>query len=236
MLSRRAFCACASLALAPSLVSRPARAGEAACAVMTQTRQQGISPDDAIARLAEGNARFVAGKTVNCDLMAQVKDTASGQAPFAAIVGCIDSRVPPELVFDQRIGDVFCARVAGNFVSTDFLGSLEFATKLSGARAIVVLGHSSCGAIKGAIDRVKLGHLTSTLAHIDPAVKATKAIGPRNAKNKDFVQAVAENNVKAGVAALTARSRILRNLVADGQLRVAGAMHDLATGRVTFLT
>lgn len=236
MLSRRAFCACTSLAFAPSLLTRPALAGDAACAVMTRTKQQGVSPDDAIARLAEGNARFIAGKTVNCDLMAQVRDTASGQAPFAAIVGCIDSRVPPELVFDQRIGDVFCARVAGNSVSTDFLGSLEFATKVSGARAIVVLGHSDCGAIKGAIDRVRLGHLTSTLAHIDPAVKATKTAGARNAKNKDFVQAVAENNVRLGVAALTARSRTLKSLVAAGQLRVAGAMHDLATGRVTFLT
>lgn len=236
MLSRRAFCACTSLAFVPSLAAQSARAEDAACAVMTRTRQQSVSPDDAIARLKEGNARFVAGKTVNCDLMAQVKDTASGQAPFAAIVGCIDSRVPPELVFDQRIGDVFCARVAGNFVSTDFLGSLEFAARVAGARAIVVLGHSDCGAIKGAIDRVRLGHLTATLAHIDPAVKATKTAGARNAKNAAFVQAVAENNVRAGVAAVTARSRILKDLVAAGQLRVAGAMHDLATGRVVFLT
>jgi carbonic anhydrase len=236
MLSRRAFCACASLAFAPSLVSRPARAEDAACAVMTRPRQQGVSPDDAIARLKEGNARFVAGKTINCDLLAQVRDTAAGQAPFAAIIGCMDSRVPPELVFDQRIGDVFCVRVAGNFVSTDFLGSLEFATRLAGARAVVVLGHSDCGAIKGAIDHVKLGHLTATLAHIDPAVKATKTAGARDAKSKDFVQAVAEKNVRMGMAALTAKSRILKDLVAAGQLRVAGAMHDLGSGRVTFLT
>lgn len=235
MLSRRAFCACTSLAFVPPLVAQPARADDAACAVMTRTKQQGVSPDDAIARLREGNARFVAGKTVNCDLMAQVRDTAAGQAPFAAIIGCMDSRVPPELVFDQRIGDVFCMRVAGNFVSTDFLGSLEFATRVAGARAVVVLGHSDCGAIKGAIDRVKLGHLTSTLAHIDPAVKATRTAGAREAKNAAFVQAVAETNVRAGVAAVTARSRILKDLAAAGQLRVVGAMHDLASGRVTFL-
>ena len=139
-------------------------------------------------------------------------------------------------MFDQRLGDVFCARIAGNFVNTDIIGSLEFATKVSGARAIVVLGHSDCGAIKGAIDRVKLGNLTATLANIRPAVAATRTDGARNAKNAAFVQAVAETNVRMAAKALTARSRTLRGLVASGQLRIAAAMHDLATGRVTFLS
>lgn len=234
MLSRRAFCTCASLTFASSLVSNVSHAADA-CAIMTRGRQQAVSPDDAINRLKEGNARFVSGKTVNCDLMAQVKGTATGQAPFAAIVGCIDSRVPPELVFDQRIGDVFCARVAGNFINTDIIGSLEFATKVAGAPAIVVLGHSDCGAIKGAIDHVKLGNLTAMLANIEPAVKATKESGARDSKNATFVQAVAENNVKLGVAMLTAKSPVLKELVAAKRLHIVGAMHDLATGRVSFM-
>lgn len=234
MLSRRAFCTCASLPFASTLVPNATRAADA-CAVMTRDLQKNVSPDDAVNRLKDGNARFVSGKTINCDLMAQVKGTASGQAPFAAIVGCIDSRVPPELVFDQRIGDVFCARVAGNFINTDIIGSLEFAAKVAGTPAIVVLGHSECGAIKGAIDHVKLGNLTAMLANIDPAVKATKASGARDSKNAAFVQAVAENNVTMGVAMLTKKSAVLKELVAAKRLRIVGAMHDLATGRVSFM-
>lgn len=130
------------------------------CAVLTKESQTATTPDAALKRLIDGNARFVAGKTVNCDLMKQVKDTSTQQSPTAVIVGCIDSRVPPELVFDQRIGDIFSARVAGNFVNTDILGSLEFATAAAGSKLIVVLGHSECGAIKGAVDDVKLGNLT----------------------------------------------------------------------------
>jgi carbonic anhydrase len=168
--------------------------------------------------------------------MTQVRETAKTQAPFAAIVGCIDSRVPPELVFDQRIGDVFCARIAGNFINDDIIGSLEFATQVSGARAIVVLGHSSCGAIKGAIDGVKLGHLTGVLAHIRPAVSASKAVGKPSSKNDAFVQAVAETNARMAVATLTKRSPILKALAEKGELRVAAAMHDLATGRVSWLS
>ncbi|MEH6951743.1 carbonic anhydrase family protein [Nitrobacter sp. NHB1] len=236
MLNRRLFCQCASLALFTGASAGSARAEPAECAVFTPDRQKHISPDEAIARLKAGNDRFVGGKTVNCDLMAQVRETAKAQAPFAAIVGCIDSRVPPELVFDQRIGDVFCARIAGNFINDDIVGSLEFATEVSGARAIVVLGHSSCGAIKGAIDDVRLGHLTETLAHIRPAVLATKADGKPSSKNDAFVQAVAETNARMATAALTARSPILKALAAKGELRIAAAMHDLATGRVSWLS
>jgi carbonic anhydrase len=185
--------------------------------------------------LKAGNERFAAGNIVNCDLMQQVKDTAAGQAPFAVVVGCIDSRVPPELVFDQSIGDIFCARIAGNFVNTDIIGSLEFATKLAGARAVVVLGHSECGAVKGAIDNAKLGNLTTTLANIRPAVKATKASGERTSKNATFVQAVAETNVRMAVAKLTAKSPVMKQLVAAGDLTIVGAMHDLATGKVSWL-
>lgn len=235
MLSRRAFCNCASLALFAA-ASGKAHAAAGECAVLTPALQKSVSPADAIARLQAGNTRFSSGKTINCDLMQQVKETAAAQAPFAAVVGCIDSRVPPELVFDQRIGDIFCARVAGNFINNDIIGSLEFATKVSGARAIVVLGHNDCGAIKGAVDHVKLGHLTAMLTNIAPAVVSTRTSGDRNSKNAAFVQAVAENNVKLSVAALTSRSSILKGLVTAGQLRIVGAMHDLATGRVTFMS
>jgi carbonic anhydrase len=236
MLNRRLFCQCASLALFAGASAGSARAEPAECAVFTPDRQKHISPDEAIARLKAGNDRFKDGTTVNCDLMAQVRETAKTQAPFAAIVGCIDSRVPPELVFDQRIGDVFCARIAGNFINDDIIGSLEFATKVSGARAIVVLGHSSCGAIKGAIDGVTLGHLTGALAHIRPAVLATKADGKPSSKNDAFVQAVAETNARMAAVTLTERSPILKALAAKGELRITAAMHDLATGRVSWLS
>jgi carbonic anhydrase len=183
----------------------------------------------------DGNTRFVSGKSINCDLIAQVKATAGGQAPFAAIVGCIDSRVPPELVFDQRIGDIFAARVAGNFVNTDIIGSLEFATRLAGARLIVVLGHTECGAVKGAIDDAKLGLLTATLANIRPSVlKVTNVAGDRNSANKAFVQAVADQNARDAAALLTEKSEVLLTLVKERKLKVVSAMHDVATGRVSW--
>ena len=205
------------------------------CAIFTRDRQKATSPDDALRLLKEGNERFVSGKTVNCDLMAQVRETASGQAPFAAVVGCIDSRVPPELVFDQQIGDIFCARVAGNFVNLDIIGSLEFATKLAGTPLIVVLGHSECGAIKGAVDGAKLGNLTAMLRHFDPAIAASRGFpGEHNAKNTEYVQAVADANAKIAAQDLTTKSKVLRELVEKKQLRIVSAMNDIATGRVTF--
>ena len=234
MLNRRMFCGCAGAAVFTGFTSA-AHAQSAECAVFTPARQKEVSPDEAIARLKAGNERFLGNKSVNCNLMQQVKETAQGQAPFAAIVGCIDSRVPPELVFDQRIGDVFCARIAGNFVNTDIIGSLEFATKIAGARAIVVLGHSECGAIKGAVDDVRLGNLTAALSKIRPAVQATKADGNRNARNAAFVQAVAVTNAKMAAGKLLEGSPIMKELVAQKQLRIVPAMHDVATGKVTFL-
>lgn len=214
--------------------TKPALAQEA-CAVFTPDRQKAITPEQALERLKEGNARFVAGKTVNCDLVKQVKDTAKQQSPFAVILGCIDSRVPPELVFDQRIGDVFAARIAGNFVNDDIIGSLEFATKIAGAKAIVVLGHTECGAIKGACDNAKLGLLTKMLENFKPAVAASQSVaGEKNSKNKDYVQAVADSNAVLTAKALTERSEVLRGLVADKQLVIAAAMHDLSNGMVKF--
>jgi carbonic anhydrase len=209
--------------------------GQDACAVFTRSRQDATTPDEALQRLKDGNARFVSGKSINCDLIAQVKATADGQAPFAAIVGCIDSRVPPELVFDQRIGDIFAARIAGNFVNTDIIGSLEFATRLAGAKLVVVLGHTECGAIKGAVDDAKLGLLTATLANIRPSVlKVTNVAGDRNSQNKAFVQAAADQNARDAAALLTEKSDVLLTLVKERKLRVVSAMHDVATGRVSW--
>lgn len=233
-LTRRSFCAC--VLGSASFVASAARAEPMECAVFTPERQTEISPDEAIAQLRAGNRRFLDGHSINCDLIEQVKQTAAHQAPFAAILGCIDSRVPPELVFDQRIGDVFCARVAGNFVNDDILGSLEYATKVSGAKAIVVLGHSSCGAIKSAIGGVELGHITGLLENIHPAFAAvTVPEGGMNPADKDLVAAVAEANARHTVAMLTERSPILREMVDAGELAIAAAIHDVSTGEVGWL-
>lgn len=178
-------------------------------------------------KLQEGNERFVSGNSANCDLMAQVKATGAGQAPFAAVVGCIDSRVPPELVFDQQIGDIFVARVAGNFVNTDIIGSLEFAAKLAGSKLIVILGHTECGAVKGAVDHAKLGNPTAMLANIMPAVEKVKGIGGEcSSKNAKMVQAAADQNAKDAATMLLERSEVLREMVA--------AMHDVHSGKVTW--
>ncbi len=203
----------------------------------TPERQKNTTPDQAIALLKQGNERMLAGNALNCDLVTQVKDTAAGQAPFAMIVGCIDSRVSPELVFDQGVGDIFCARVAGNFVNMDIIGSLEFATKVAGAKAIVVLGHNNCGAIKGAIDKVQLGNLTAMLQNIEPAIESLgKFPGKRDSHNYELVQKVAIANAKLAAQNIQTRSEVMSDLINAGQLKVVSAMHDLATGRVTWLS
>ena len=205
------------------------------CAVQTAQTQGQLTPDQALALLRDGNARFAAGQSINCDLLQQVRDTSSGQAPFAAVVGCIDSRVPPELVFDQRIGDIFAARIAGNYVNDDIIGSLEFATQLAGSKAIVVLGHSECGAVKGAVDNAKLGLLTGVLAQIRPSLAKLDYQGVPSSKDKALVQRVAEQNVRDAVARLTARSEVLAQRVQAGQLKVVGAMHDISTGKIQWM-
>src|ERR1700716_1314424 len=234
MITRRLFCGC--LAVGLPFASTAVHAQSPECAVFTPDRQKSTTPDDAIARLKAGNERFTSGKSINCDLMAQVKQTASAQAPHAAIVGCIDSRVTPELVFDQRIGDVFCARVAGAIVNTDIIGSLEYSTKVAGARAIVVLGHNFCGAIKSAVDNVKLGNITALLKNFQPALATlTRADGHRDSHNYPLVQKVAEASVRLTAASLPKRSPIIKALVDAGQLKIAAAMHDITTGKVTGL-
>jgi len=202
---------------------------------MTSKAQAAITPDQAIEMLKQGNERFINGNTVKRDLLAQVKQTSKGQFPFAAVVSCLDSRIPPAIVFDQGIGDIFVARVAGNFVNDDILGSLEFATKLAGAKLIVVMGHTDCGAVKGACDGAQLGLLTSTLANINPAVEAVKGdYTPRNSKNTKFVQAVTEMNVQLTMQKLRERSVVLREMLDKGEIAMIGAMYDVNTGQVAF--
>ena len=202
---------------------------------LTREAQAAITPARALEMLKQGNERFVNGKTLPRDFLAQVRQTATGQYPFAAIVSCLDSRIPPAIVFDQGIGDLFVGRMAGNFVNDDMLGSLEFATKLSGAKLVVILGHTECGAIKGACDAAQLGLLTATLANINPAVKAVQGdYTPRNSANAGFVQAVAEMNVQLTMKKLLDRSVVLREMVDKGELGLVGAMYDVTTGKVMF--
>ncbi len=231
MTTRRDLLAAAGLWTAGAALAR----GDELCAPPSKEVQSATSADQALARLKEGNARFLSGRLINCDLMAQVKNTASGQAPFAAILGCMDSRAPPEVVFDQRIGSIFSIRIAGNFVNTDILGSLEFATQVAGSKLIVVLGHSDCGAIKGAVDDVKLGILTATLANIRPSVqKVVAAQGAHTSKDKKFVQSVADQNAQDAAVMLTSHSEVLAQLVQDQKLKIVSAMHDVSTGAVTW--
>ena len=238
MISRRNFSlSCSVAAVVPILVS-PALADsdENICAAFTPELQKATTPDHAIALLKAGNDRFAAGKSTECDLLGSLKATAGKQSPFACVLGCIDSRAAPELVFDQQIGDIFSARVAGNIVDVNNLGSFEFATKVAGAKAIVVLGHTSCGAVKGAVDNVRIAdNLTSLLSTIMPAVEETPLQGERSSKNHQFVENVAEANVRRNVKALTERSTVLKELVDSGALKIVGAMFDLHTGKVTML-
>jgi carbonic anhydrase len=225
-------------AAAGSSLALSALKAHAAQAAVTQNKQTqaATTPQRALQMLKDGNTRFVQGKILQRNLMQQVKATGSGQFPFAAIVGCIDSRASNELIFDQGIGDIFSARIAGNFVNDDILGSLEFACAAAGARLILVLGHTECGAVKGACDDVVLGNLTQTLANIKPAVAAVSGYdSDRTSGNNAFVQAVTDKNVVLTVERIRERSPILRDMADKGQIGLAGAMYDVHNGKVTFM-
>lgn len=208
-----------------------------ACAPFLADAQAATSPDQAIQMLVEGNTRFAEGRSLKCDLLADVEATAPHQSPFACVLACIDSRVAPELIFDQQIGDLFVGRVAGNVPTTEIIGSFEYAAKVAGTKVIVVLGHSHCGAIKGAVDKADVGaNLTTLLDEIEPAVLATPLTGERSSTNEEFVAAVAETNTRMGVQALTERSPVLQDLVVSGALKIVGAVYDIETGRVSMLS
>jgi carbonic anhydrase len=199
--------------------------------------QSKMTPRRALEFLQEGNNRFVKNLKIDRNLLSQVNDTREGQWPFATILSCIDSRTSAELIFDQGLGDIFSVRIAGNIVNTDILGSMEFACKVAGSKLIVVLGHSKCGAVKGACDHVEMGNLTELLSKIQPAVyqeKSTKE--DRTSKNGSFVENVAKINVKRSVKNIIERSFILEQMVENGEIGVVGAMHNIETGKVTFYT
>lgn len=205
---------------------------------MNKKLQAEMTPSSSLARLREGNARFVKNRQAERDLMLQVSETQGGQAPFATVLGCIDSRVPPELVFDQGVGDIFSCRVAGNLVNEDILGSIEFACKVAGSKLVVVLGHARCGAVMGACDHVDLGNLTTMLAKIQPAVEATidpKEAELRNSANAEFVDAVGRNNVLHSVDIMRKNSEILRKMEEDGEIIIVPAYYQVASGVVEFL-
>lgn len=201
---------------------------------MTKAVQAGLTPDSTLAILKAGNKRFVAGKPLVRNLKQKVSQTALGQFPMASVLGCIDSRVPPEEVFDLSIGDIFAARVAGNIVNEDILGSLEYASKVAGSRLIVVLGHTNCGAVKGACDGVKMGNLTTLLDKIAPAVAATKTSGERSSKNHQFVDDVIEMNVDLVIKNIRDKSPILKELEDAGKIKIVGAVYDTASGKVAW--
>lgn len=204
--------------------------------VLTAQEQQALTPDQVMARLLGGNERFVNGSKTTRDHSALVRDAATGQAPKAIVLSCVDSRVPVEDVFDQGIGDIFVARVAANIENTDILGSIEFATKVSGAKLIVVMGHESCGAIKAAIDNVQLGNITALLENVKPAVAAMADYpGEKTSSNPEFVHLVAEKNVQITIKNIRDKSPIVAELEADGKVKIVGALYNLHTGEVEFL-
>jgi carbonic anhydrase len=199
--------------------------------VQTKESQSAMTPAKALDALKEGNTRFRAGTSIQKHLPAKVKASAAGQYPFAVVLSCMDSRVPVETVFDQSIGDLFSIRVAGNVVNPDNIGSLEYAAKVIGTKLIVVLGHTNCGAVKGAIDNVKLGSLTELVAKIQPAVKAS---GPGTSKDHAYVDKVAEENVRLCMKEIREKSASLKQLLDSGAVGMVAGMYDLETGAVTF--
>jgi len=204
----------------------------------TKETQAAMIPATALQALKDGNERFVNNQMANRNLNGQVSDTASGQYPFATVLHCIDSRVSAELLFDQGIGDVFSIRIAGNFVNEDILGSMEFACKLAGTKLVVVLGHTACGAVKGACDHARLGNLTALIHKIEPAVAAVKEPAndeQRTSKNIDFVNAVSKKNVEMAIEDIRHRSSVLKEMEDNGEIAVVGAMYDIADGKVHWM-
>ena len=203
----------------------------------TKITQGIMTPKSAKEELVNGNKRFVESQKVDRDLLKQVEQTSTGQFPFATILSCIDSRVSSELIFDQGIGDIFSVRIAGNFVNEDILGSMEFACKLAGTKLIVVLGHTSCGAVKGACDHARLGNLTTLINKIEPAVEAViepKDESLRNSSNIEFVNEVAEKNVYMTIDNIRNSSEVLKAMEDAGEIDIIGGMYDIKTGKVSF--
>ena len=196
--------------------------------------QNRISPQKALELLRDGNQRFTSKNMLKRDFHIQVGQTAGGQWPFAVVLGCIDSRVPVELIFDQGIGDIFSARVAGNFVNTDILGSIEYGCKVAGSKLVMVLGHEGCGAVKGACDGVELGNITPMLANLHKAVDSVEDSGDRSSANADFVHKVIDSNVDLTIEDIRRKSAVLKEMEDAGEIMIVGAVYDVASGKVNF--
>jgi carbonic anhydrase len=203
----------------------------------TKEMQARMTPNSSLEELKKGNLRFTGKNALNRNLLQQVDETSTGQYPYATILSCIDSRVSSELIFDQGIGDIFSVRIAGNFINEDILGSMEFACKLAGTKLVVVLGHTACGAVKGACDHARLGNLTALINKIEPAVAAVaepKDEALRNSGNIDFVNEVAAKNVMMTINNIRAKSQVLAEMEAQSEIKIIGGMYDIKTGGVTF--
>lgn len=202
---------------------------------LTKEMQAAITPSMALNLLNDGNKRFVNNLKVNRNLLQQANETSDGQHPFAVMLSCIDSRTSAELIFDQGLGDIFSVRIAGNIINEDILGSMEFACKVAGSKIIVVLGHTKCGAVKGACDHIEMGNLTALLTKIRPAIdEETLTKENRNSNNSVFVENVSTINVKRTVKSIMQRSTILKEMIESGQIGIVGGTHDISTGEVTF--
>ena len=203
----------------------------------TKQSQSEMTPELSLQYLKEGNIRFQDNVRISRNLNEQVKETSTGQFPYATVLSCIDSRVSSELIFDQGMGDLFSVRIAGNFINEDILGSMEFACKLAGTKLVVVLGHTACGAVKGACDHARLGNLTALINKIEPAVEAVKEPADesvRNSKNIDFVNSVAEMNVRMSIENIRNQSPVLVEMENNKEIKIIGGMYDISNGNVTF--
>jgi carbonic anhydrase len=204
--------------------------------VLSQEEQAALTPDQVLAYLKQGNQRFLSGTVTSRDHSAQVRSAASGQFPKAIVLSCVDSRIPVEDVFDRGIGDIFVARVAGNFENTDILGSMEFATLISGAKLVLVMGHSDCGAVKAAIDGAELGNITAMLENIKPAIDSLADYkGDKSSANPEFVHQVTERNIELTIKDIRKRSPVINDLEREGKVKIVGALYDMKTGAIAFL-
>jgi carbonic anhydrase len=232
---RRTFLKRATVATVAGLLGARLGRNVAYADALTREQRDKMTPDAIISLMKQGNERFRAGERKDRNFLREQQASAKGQYPAAVVLSCIDSRAPAEVIMDLGIGDIFNARVAGNIANQDILGSMEFACQVAGARAVLVMGHTACGAIKGAIDRAQLGNLTNLLVQIRPAVEATQYDGERSSKNNAFVNAVARKNVELTMTSIRQQSSVLQNLESNGAIKIVGAMYDLDTALVEFL-
>ena len=231
---RRNFLKTTGVATALGLTGGALLTGSAYADALTKAQRDRMTPEQIIEAMKDGNERFRRGERKNRNYLREQKASARGQYPAAVLLSCIDSRAPAEVIMDLGIGDIFNCRVAGNVENDDILGSMEFACRLAGAKVVLVMGHTACGAVKGAIDNAALGNLTQLLAKIKPAVQATTYSGERSAKNYGFVDAVARKNVEMTIGDIRRDSPVLAELEASGAIKITGAMYNLETGAVEF--